>query len=381
MRFTIDSAEFKIITERAAIVSNKKGPVVYVTGINLIADAEKQKVTIRATNLTSYALVFTDAAVVKESGNVYIEAEDLRRLYNIVGDITVESDGKTLLVRSSKKQGEISASTPKELLFPTTDENLAFAADKEDMLDTFSKLSCCLAGDERPPYTGFNVADVSFHHRIAALDGYRAAVRGIEWKFRDGLNITIPGFIVKELTKVSANKKEEEIAVYADEKYVRFVGLDFVYITRLLEGKYLDVDSLLVPKGATYKFEVKADKLFAIAKEYSGFLSKVKQPMFLCYKNGKYIAAAESLQYRTSDVLEISNECGVPEDLIYSVNSHFLKDLMAIFGKETVVIESGLHGAEHNTWLIRGENGYSALILPVRPLNDMSGIRKLIASA
>ena len=62
MKFTIDSAEFKSITERAAVVSNKKGPVVYVTSINLIADAENQKVTIRATNLTSYAQVFTENA-------------------------------------------------------------------------------------------------------------------------------------------------------------------------------------------------------------------------------------------------------------------------------------------------------------------------------
>ena len=382
MKFTIDSAEFKSITERAAVVSNKKGPVVYVTSINLIADAENQKVTIRATNLTSYAQVFTENAVVRESGNICVEVEDLKRLYNIVGDITVESDGKTLLVRSSKKQGEICASTPEELLFPTTDENLAFAADKEDMLDTFSKLSCCLATDEsKQIFTGFNVADVSFHHRIAALDGYRAAVRGIDWKFRDGLNITIPGFIVKELAKVSANKKTEEIAVYENGKHVRFVGSDFVYTTRLLDGKYLDIDSILVSKEATYGFKVNAEKLFAIAKEYSGFLSKVKQPMFLCYKNGKYITAAQSSRYRTSDVLEISNGRSVPEDLIYAVNSHYLKELMAIFGKETVEIESVIRGAEHNSWLIRGENGYIALILPVRPLEDMSGIKNLIASA
>ena len=103
--------------------------------------------------------------------------------------------------------------------------------------------------------------------------------------------------------------------------------------------------------------------------------------MFLCYKNGKYITAAQSSRYRTSDVLEISNGRSVPEDLIYAVNSHYLKELMAIFGKETVEIESVIRGAEHNSWLIRGENGYIALILPVRPLEDMSGIKNLIASA
>ena len=384
MKFTIDSATFKNITERASAVSNKTGFTVYETSVNLIADAESQKVIVKSTNLNAFAEVFTDNVSVQESGNVFVDVDDLKRLYNIIGDLTVESDGKTLLVRGSKKQGEVCATEQNNMDFPQVDGEMAFAADKEDMLDTFSKLSCCLESDmngAKKLFAGFNVADVLCRPRIAALDGYRAAVRVTEWKYRIGLNITVPGYIVKELTKVSANKKTEEITVYASDKHARFVGSDFAYTTRLLKGKYLDIDSLLVLKEQTYAFEIAADKLFAVAKEYSGFLKKNTQPMFVAYRNGKFVAAAESSRYRTSDVLEVKNERNIPDDLLYGLNPNYLKDLMAIFGKQTVVIESVIRGASHNSWLIRGDNGYTALILPVRPLDDMSNIEKLLASA
>ena len=271
MKFTIDSATFKNITERASAVSNKTGFTVYETSVNLIADAESQKVIVKSTNLNAFAEVFTDNVSVQESGNVFVDVDDLKRLYNIIGDLTVESDGKTLLVRGSKKQGEVCATEQNNMDFPQVDGEMAFAADKEDMLDTFSKLSCCLESDmngAKKLFAGFNVADVLCRPRIAALDGYRAAVRVTEWKYRIGLNITVPGYIVKELTKVSANKKTEEITVYASDKHARFVGSDFAYTTRLLKGKYLDIDSLLVLKEQTYAFEIAADKLFAVAKEY-----------------------------------------------------------------------------------------------------------------
>lgn len=380
MKFSIDSKEFKNITERAAVVCCKKG-ISSLTSILIIADAENQRVTIKATNLESYAEVFTDDVRVAESGNVFVEVDNLKRLYNVVGEIEVATTEKSIKVKSSKKQSEVYVGDNDEIAFPSVTSDVAFMADKEDMIETFSKVACCLSVDDtRPILTGFNVATISGDNRIATCDGYRIAMRKVEWNFRDGLNITIPGKIVKELSKASSNKQTENLNVFADDKYVKFVGTDFAYTCRLLDGQYFDVDSVMDVGYSTYGFEIKAENLLTIAKEYGSFLKGTQIPMYVCYINGKIVTAAMNRDYKTSDVLEVENERNIPENLRYALNPMFLKDAMTIFEKQNITVESDLNG-KFASWKFVGNNGYSALILPVRPREDLSDIEEFVASA
>lgn len=191
---------------------------------------------IKAANLNSFVEIFSDDARVEEGGKIFVELENIKRLYNVIGEITVEATKNSIKVRSNKKQGEVYAFADlDEIAFPEIVSDKAFSADKDDMLETFSKLSCCLSGEEsKPIFTGFNVAVNSGVDRIVSCDGYRAVMRKVEWNFNPVLNITIPGYIVKELSKVSANKCKENIEVFYNEKYAWFVGTDFTYTTRLL---------------------------------------------------------------------------------------------------------------------------------------------------
>ena len=382
MKFSIYSAEFKNITERAAVVCLKKG-LSHVTSLLIIADKENQRVIIKAANLNSFVEIFSDGVRVEEGGKIFVELENIKRLYNVVGEITVESTNNSIKVRSSKKQGEVYAFAElDEIAFPEIVSDKAFSADKDDMLETFSKLSCCLSGDEsRPIFTGFNVAvNNSGVDRIVSCDGYRAVMRKVDWNFNPILNITIPGYIVKELSKVSANKRKENIEVFYNEKYAWFVGNDFTYTTRLLEGKYFDIDKNFESGYSTYGFEIPANVLFSIAKEYSGFLKGTQIPMYVCYINGKLVTAAMSSNYRTSDVLEAENMHDIPENLRYAMNPMYVKDVSEIFEKENIVIEADLNN-KYTAWFFKGDYGYTGLILPVKPREDLSAIEEFVASA
>ncbi len=385
MKFTIYSTEFKNITERAAVVCLKKGSP-SVTSLLIIADKENQRVIIKAANMNSYAEIYTDDVRVEEGGKIFVELENVKRLYNVVGEITVEATNNFIKVRSNKKQGEVYAFADlDEIAFPKIVSDKAFSADKDEMLETFSKLSCCLSGDEsRPIFTGFNVAvnnsGVDRVDRIASCDGYRAVMRKVEWNFNPVLNITIPGYIVKELSKVSANKRKENVDVLYNDKFAWFVGTDFTYTTRLLEGKYFDIDKNFEIGYSTYGFEIPANILFSIAKEYSSFLKGTQIPMYVCYINGKLVTAAMSSHYKTSDVLEAENMHDIPENLRYAMNPMYVKDVLEIFEKDNIVIEADLNN-KFTPWFFKGDNGYTGLILPVRPKDDLSDIEEFVAQS
>ena len=379
MKFVIDSKEFKNVTERASIVCSKKG-LFCLTSLFIIADKENQLITVKATNMDSFAEVYTDYAKVYESGKFYVELENLKRLYNVSGEITVESTENSVKVRSNKKQSEVPTNSSDEIEFPSVKHIGCFSADKEEMLDTFSKLSCCLStSDAKKIMTGFNIRN----NHIAACDGYRVAMRDVEWNFANGLNITIPGYVCKELSKVSANKREENIKVFCDDKnkFVRFVGFDFAYTTRLLEGVFFDVDTVMnFGDYPTYSFDVKADSLFAISKEYHALLKNIQGVMYIFHINGKFVAVAMSPSYKTSDIVETENENNVPDNLRYAFNPRLINGVAGIFGKQTITIESVLNKG-FTGWKFKGENGYSALVLPVRPQDDLSDVENFAASA
>lgn len=377
MKFVIDSKEFKSVTERASVVCSKKG-LFCLTSLFIIVDKENQLITVKATNMDSFAEVYTDCVKVYESGKFYVELENLKRLYNVSGEITVESTENSVKVRSNKKQSEVPTNSSDEIEFPSGVLNRCFSADKEEMLGTFSKLSCCLStSDAKKIMTGFNIRN----NRIATCDGYRVAMRDVEWNFANGLNITIPRYVCKELSKVSANKREENIKVFCDDKIVRFVGFDFAYTTKLLEGVFFDVDTVMdFGDYPTYSFDVKADSLFAISKEYHTLLKNIQGFMYIFHINGKFVTVAMSPSYKTSDIVETENENNVPDNLRYAFNPRLINDVAGIFGKQTITIESVLNKG-FTRWKFKGENGYSALVLPVMPKDDLSDVENFAASA
>lgn len=381
MKFTMNSKVFKSITERAAVVCPKKPILPVLTGLIIVADKDNQMVIIKSTNVESYAEIYTDCVDVSESGKVIVEIGNVKRLYNVVGDMTIESTEKTIKARSSKKQIEVYTMQEEDLEFPVVeDDNRAFSADKMDMLETFSKLSCCLSVSERNPvHSGFNIAN----GRIASVDGSRAAIRAVYWNFREGLNITIPGCIVKELTKVSANKQKEHINVFADRKWAKFIGVDFTYTVKLLEGNFINVENVMSNDGlTTYNFSVNAEDLSSMAKEYSSMLKNTKESMHFCYLNNRLVTEAKSDKCRVFDVLEIKEEENIPEKLNYAFNPIFIKEVAQIFDEQEITIKGDVRRIGTSPWKIYGENGYSAIILPMRwSKEDWSDVEEFLASA
>lgn len=376
MKFTINYKTFKNITERASAVCAKATSIPVFSCVELVADAENETVTVKAGNLRSFAEIRTNEVSVIESGNGFIDLPFLKRLYKITGEITVSTEGNNIVFNNGKKQSAIYSQNLEPIDFPKVEKvKPAFSVDKAEILDTFSRLSCCLCTNEaKPIHTGFKFGNEVGENYISSLDGYKAMRRTVDWGFRKNLDMVIPSIVAKELPKVSNNKIDETIIVDSNDTHVWFKGRDFTYIIRLLEGNFLDTAKFFSDaEKKAVSFEVAAKEMATIGKEYKEICG-FKLPMTFCFTNGKIISVGMNDSYITSDVLNADNKVGIPDNMVWGVNPNHVAEVFGSFGKSDVQIYTD--GTRIDLWVICGDDGYKALILPVR-LKDTTSVSAL----
>lgn len=367
MKFEMNAKVFRNITERASVVLLKNGAIETQNLLLIVADTNNQKIVVKAANLQSYVVVDTDKCNITKGGRTFVAFDAVKRLYNVDGYITVEASKDCFRVKNESKQSEVVAlQNVNEIEFPTSDFNKVFQTDKNNVLETLDKLSCCLSSNEsRHILNGFHLANNDNKVKIEACDGFRAAVRHTEWNCNSSFDFVVPSCIAKELKKVSANKKNEDVAFLYNKKYVQVVGEDFTYTTRLLDGTYPDLQKAFDIGNDTYSFTVSASSLCKIAEEYSKYFDKIN-PMFICKKDCSLIAAVVTPSFRTLDKLDV-DEMNIPVNLRYAINPKYLQECAAIFGKDKITIEGDVRNNGSTPWVFYGQNGYVALVLPIRP--------------
>lgn len=370
MKFNINAKVFKNITERVAIILNKKN--MFPAFRTLVIETDNNMIKVFGTSdyLNSYVAVYTDDVEIIEAGIGYIDVQFLKRLYNITGEITVETFNGKLRISNFKKQSEV-YTEPFDYTYMSDNQKkeLLFKANKDDFLDTICKLTCCLSTNEqRALLTGYNIVKKDGGISVVSCDSYKLMRRITNWNGEKDFNITIPN-ITKFFKKISDNKKKEVISVYTDNKYIWIEGKDFTYIVNLLEGNYPDLTNNLHDDNYDYWFDINAKELMNIGKEYSDIIkeddNKKLRPMYMCFNENGFNTAVITSNYITSDTVDINVENNTPRETIWAVNPRYIKDVMKVFGDNVITV----HGRnnEIEPWKFVNDNGYCAMILPVRP--------------
>ena len=375
MKFNINAKVFKNITERVAIILNKKN--MFPAFRTLVIETDNNMVKVFGTSdyLNSYVAVYTDDVDIIEAGIGYIDVQFLKRLYNITGEITVETFNGKLRISNFKKQSEV-YTEPFDYTYMSDNQKkeLLFKADKDDFLDTICKLTCCLSTNEQKPlFTGYNIVKKDEDISVVSCDAYKLMRRVTNWNGEREFNITIPN-ITKFFKKISDNKEEENISAYTDDKYIWIEGKDFTYIVNLLEGNYPDLTNNLYDENYDYWFDVDAKELMNIGKEYSDITKEdcngKMRPMYMCFTKNGFNTAVITSNYITSDNVDVyGNESNhlfynTPKEMIWAVNPRYIKDVMKVFGDNIITVHGGNNKIK--PWKFVDDNGYCAMILPVR---------------
>ena len=360
MKISMYAEDFKNITERAVVAAAKKG-ISFVTESVLI-EANDNKVVAKAYNLDYYAEVATNEVDVVEEGTMVIHRDSLKSLYNMKGRITLESAEKSGVVKSAKKTSRFFVQDKAEdFPLPSIGETQhAFTIKQSELLAVMVKTKPYLyKGENNPILKGIHIVGTEGLGTFYGCTGYYAIRQKIHGNF-DTFKITIPE-VSKELKDVSGaknNKQDCDIAVSYSEKLIVYEGMNFKFVTRLLEGEYPNLENPFNTKF-TGSFDVNASEICGLAKEYKD----ISPEMVFTNVSGELSAMALGNNIQTMDSLQTVDNSTIleSEKYIQSFNPVYVELVMKTYGKENVRID-----VQAGMWKINGNSDCSVLLVPLR---------------
>lgn len=333
MRFNVSCAEFKKAVEKAVVVIPKAASLGIIQCIQI--KAEGNTVSLFTTNTEQFMRIDMAARVI-EPGECFVHKDDVKKVYGLSDMVDIEvSEGK-FIVKNTKKKSAVPAKNYKKddaITFPEMKEEQLFVEmPEQEFVETLAALSLCVSDNEANKLmTGYNMDGKK--GRVTTLDGHRFSFKRMPDYFKSEQNVTVPSAIYSQLKKVVNSKSSKNVQVYADSKYLSFVGEDYQLWSRLFEGEYFKIDNML-PTSYDFSFEVNPDEIKQIGKEYYSVVKGDKLPMMLSYSKNenKIRAGLFARDYTTVDEIEdFKDEQGMSKDFTYGFNPLYIKDAMQLF--------------------------------------------------
>lgn len=132
--------------------------------------------------------------------------------------------------------------------------------DREE-LNELLEVDYAVATDETRPI----LKGVHFNNdTVVALDGYRMALRKSK-NMNLNASFTIPAECIAAIRKAKSTKP---VIMVFNDKYVKFVIDDVEITARLLEGNYINYESL-IPQDHKTTFNIESEKMLEIINSYS----------------------------------------------------------------------------------------------------------------
>ena len=384
MKVVFFGEEFKKAVDRVLAAASKKSYLSILYCVRV--EAKENHLTVSTTDSEGFATVSIDADVL-EPGVNYITDDDIKKIYNLTGDVTLESVFETntnkVTVCNSKKKSSvvITLYTDEDYLFPENPDKEVAVTTEKTLLSAMSDVAPYLSdNDANKTMTGYSFE--SKENRIVALDGHRIGIKNLPDFFTSDCSVVVPGKAYAHLKKIANAKSDNEVRIYASKKYIKFVGSDFVYSSRLIDAEYYKVDNML---NAAYdcEFSMGAKEMGTLAKEYKKSLkANDKLPMLLAYNhdNNTMHSGIATSSYITSDLVEdLKIHSGMNRDLTYAFNPAFIVDAMQLFNDD-VMCKCVQGGTIQKSPIVFYDDTYTVLILPVNAdLNMVDKFKKFVA--
>ena len=199
---------------------------------------------------------------------------------------------------------------------------------------------------------------------VSSLDGHRISRRQVELKRAyDDCSAVIPGKTLSEISKIIGADPEKEARVYFTERHVLFEFDNTVVVSRLIEGKYFDVDSML---SNDFKIRVRVNR--------QEFLSCLERSMLLVREEDKKPVILNihdhDMEIRIRSAMGSLNESvGIEkegDDLTIGFNPRFMSDALRAIDEEEVDIYLQ---TQRYPAFIRDDHSYCYLVLPINFIN------------
>lgn len=197
--------------------------------------------------------------------------------------------------------------------------------------------------------------------KVASLDGHRISIRKVELKETyNHHKVIVPGKTLTEVSKILSGETEDEVNLFFTENHILFEFDDTVVVSRLIEGKYFNIDQML---SSDYETKVTINK-----KEFLDCIDRAtllvkesdRKPIIITITEGMMELKINSDIGSMNEEIDIEKE---GKDIMIGFNPKFLIDALRVIDDETVDIY--LVNSKAPCFIRNQEESYIYLILPV----------------
>ena len=201
---------------------------------------------------------------------------------------------------------------------------------------------------------------------IVALDGYRLAILQRDVECSRDIRIIIPAKTLQELLKVMGGG-EDPVQIDANRRYVVFTTNGYTIMSRLIEGDFLNYESV-IPQGARTRVVVDCRRFIETIERASLIITeRLKNPLRITFAADKITVRCQTALGKVVDEFPpVSMEGDTVE---IGFNNRYMLDALRNSKAEQMLME--INGPLSPVKLLPTEGkDYIYLVLPVRFKNE-----------
>ncbi len=197
--------------------------------------------------------------------------------------------------------------------------------------------------------------------RVAALDGHRLSIRNIELRNDyDDKRVIVPGKTLNKISSILSGDTDKDVSIYFTKNHIIFEFDETVVVSRLLDGKYFNIDQMLTSDYDT-KFNInKKEFIDCIDRAMIFDQEGDKKPLSIDISDGNIAVSISSSKGHYSQDIEI-NKSG--KDVKMGFNPKFIMDALRVIDEENV--DFYIVNAKAPCFIRDDKDNYIYLILPV----------------
>lgn len=365
MIISVERELFLQMLQTVSQVVPLKPIIASLAGVFLQADNNQVRLT---SNNLELSISIVGEATVNEPGEVVIPAK-------ILTEAVRRSPGDTVLIKQLPGRSAISfqsGSVQMEILtlpleeFPELPQfalQHSYTLPQPLFKDMLRQVSFAISTEElRPVLTGALLAFTADDVRLTALDGFKLACRWSSYlQSAEQTQAVVPGRAIRDLLKLLGD--DDQLQIDIGENYAAFEFSGARLVTRLLEGKFPDIQQF-IPERYQTQIIVGTEELWQ-AMERAALVCKngVAGSVKFTISEGKIAVSAQSIDLgRHYEAIPVQ-QAGDDLEIMYNIRS-FIEVLRSAQAPEVAIDFHGTYGPCICRPL--GQEDYFSLLMPVR---------------
>jgi DNA polymerase-3 subunit beta len=348
-------------TQRAV---SSKSLIPALEGILLEADAQSVKMTGYDLEM---GIVSSLPCQVEEKGSVILNGkifgDIIRNFPSGIVLVSVEENLKTT-IRCQAAEFSIMAMKADDFPeLPVINPEKSFSMGQDILKSMIEQTIFAVSqNDAKPVHTGalFEIENELLN--LVAVDGYRLALRKEKVDFSDSFSFIVPGKTLSEVMKILNEDEESNLTLSVTKKHILFKVDQFIVISRLLEGDFLNYrnaipqNSAIVSTVDVKKFEDSIERASLLIFE------KNRNPVRVTIDDTSLHIDCVTQVGRVHDEMEIESNGG---EIEIGFNNRYLLDALKACREDKVKLHFNSPLTPCVITPVSGEK-YLFLVLPVK---------------